>query len=173
MERRQSTEFKAIADAVQSLCSLWDQLAIRSLLIRNVATNPSCDQSKTMLPPSCAAILRCTNLLPKPSSMADGTGAGPPRSVHVITTSSLWALHDTSSVPLGSESEPYFAELVASSWITSASVVLDLSPMFIFGTETRIRTLAPSSSYGANNTDNRSPRSVASLFRPANGRMRS
>lgn len=58
-----------------------------------------------------------------------------------------------------SDSAPYFAELVANSWITKASAVLEVSPTFILGTETRIRTLAPFSSYGASRTDMRSPRS--------------
>ena len=43
----------------------------------------------------------------------------------MTTTSSSWALHDTSSVPLAIDSAPYFAEFVANSWITKASVVLD------------------------------------------------
>jgi hypothetical protein len=41
-------------------------------------------------------------------------------------------------VPLATESEPYFAEFVANSWITSACVALDASHTFIFGTETRM-----------------------------------
>jgi hypothetical protein len=71
---------------------------------------------------------------------------GPHRSVHMSAISSSWALHETSSVPLATDKEPYLAQLAASSWITNASVVLDLSPTFIFGTETRMRTLAPCSS---------------------------
>jgi hypothetical protein len=46
----------------------------------------------------------------------------------MITTSSSGPLHDTSSVPLATDSDPYFAEFVASSWITRARVVLELSP---------------------------------------------
>ena len=149
------------------------QFARRSLLIRRMTTKPSSDQSKVIAPPSWAAILRCTNLLPKPSSFVGATTGGPPRSVHLTTTSSSWALHDTSKVPLESDSAPYFAELVANSCITKASAVLEVSPTFILGTETRIRTLAPSSSYGASRTEMRSPRSVASLFRPGTGRIRS
>src|SRR6267142_7116175 len=84
---------------------------MRSLLMRRVATTPSSDQSNTIAPPSWAAILRCTNLLPKPSSVAGTLIGGPPRSVQVITTSSPWALHDTSNVPLATDSDPYFAEL--------------------------------------------------------------
>jgi hypothetical protein len=61
----------------------------------------------------------------------------------MITTWSSRPLHDTSSVPLATDSDPYFAEFVASSWIVRARVVLELSPTFIFGTETRMRTLAP------------------------------
>src|SRR5215212_7818303 len=57
-----------------------------SLLMRRVATRPSVDQSKAIVPPSCAAMLRCTNLLPKPSSVAGAEIDGPPRSVHTITT---------------------------------------------------------------------------------------
>lgn len=64
------------------------QFARRSLLIRRVPTTPSADQSKAIVPPSWAAILRCTNLLPKPSSFVGATTGGPPRSVHVTTTSS-------------------------------------------------------------------------------------
>src|SRR3954451_6218254 len=119
------------------------QFATRCLLIRNVTTTPSSDQSKAMVPPSRAAILRCTNLLPKPSSFVGATTGGPPRSVHITTTSSSWALHDTSNVPLEIDNAPYFAELVANSWITRASAVLEVSPTLILGTETRIRTLAP------------------------------
>src|SRR4051812_724143 len=141
------------------------QFARRSLLIRRVTTTPSSDQSKAIVPPSWAAILRCTNLLPKPSSFVGATTGGPPRSVHITTTSFSSALHDTSKVPLESDSAPYFAELVANSWITKASAVLEVSPTFILGTETRIRTLAPFSSYGASRTEMRSPRSVASLLR--------
>ena len=147
--------------------------AILSLLIRRVATKPSVDQSKAIVPPSCAAMLRCTSLLPKPSSVAGAEMAGPPRSVHLIMTSSSWPLHDTSSVPLATDSDPYFAEFVASSWIFWARVVLELSPTFVCGTETRMRTLASFSSYGASSTEMRSPRSAASRFRPGLGRMRS
>src|SRR3954470_21542124 len=140
------------------------QFARRSLLMRRMITTPSSDQSKLIAPPSWAAILRCTNWLPKPSSFVGATTGGPPRSVHLTTTSSSWALHDTSRVPLESDSAPYFAELVANSCNTRASAVLEASPTFILGTETRIRTLAPFSSYGASRTEMRSPRSVPSLF---------
>jgi hypothetical protein len=54
------------------------QFARRSLLIRRVTTRPSSDQSKAMVPPSWAAILRCTNLLPKPSGFVGATTGGPP-----------------------------------------------------------------------------------------------
>jgi len=121
------------------------QFAIRSRLMRSVTTRPSADQSKAMVPPSWALMLRWISLLPKPSVVSADFG-GPPRSVHMITTSSSCALHDTSSVPLETDSEPYFAELVASSWMTSANVVLERSPTFILGTDTRMRTLAPFSS---------------------------
>src|SRR5437588_5170258 len=39
-------------------------------------------QSNPMVPPNWAAMLRCTNLLPKPSSIVGATMGGPPRSVH-------------------------------------------------------------------------------------------
>ena len=64
------------------------QFARRLLLIRKVTTTPSSDQSKAMVPPSWAAILRCTNLLPKPCSLTGAMTGGPPRSVHITTTSS-------------------------------------------------------------------------------------
>src|SRR3954465_15387719 len=98
-------------------------------------------------------MLRCINLLPKPSAFWGATTGGPPRSVQAITTSSSLALQDTSTVPLAVDSAPYFAEFVANSWTTNANVVLEASPTLIFGTETRMRTLASFSSYGASNTD--------------------
>ena len=95
------------------------QFARRSLLIRRMTTTPSSDQSKLIAPPSWAAILRCTNWLPKPSSFVGAATGGPPRSVHLTTTSSSssWALHDTSRVPLDSDSAPYSQ----SWWPTHAS----------------------------------------------------
>ena len=67
-------------------------------------------------------MLRWTNLLPKPSSLAGAAIGGPPRSVHVTTTSSSLALHDTSNVPLARESAPYLAEFITISWITKTNV---------------------------------------------------
>ena len=64
------------------------QYARRFLLIRRATTRPSCAQSNVMAPPSCAATVRCTNLLPKPSGIEGATTGGPPRSVHMTTTSS-------------------------------------------------------------------------------------
>ena len=84
---------RAQAIAIAAHCRLTNtafktaHLAILSLLIRRVATRPSADQSKAIVPPSCAATLRCINLLPKPSGAAGAEMGGPPRSVHTITTS--------------------------------------------------------------------------------------
>ena len=64
------------------------QYARRFLLIRRATTRPSCAQSNVMAPPSCVATVRCTNLLPKPSGIEGATTGGPPRSVHMTTTSS-------------------------------------------------------------------------------------
>src|SRR5688572_17246044 len=99
-----------------------------------------------MAPSSWADILLCTSLLPKPSRVAGALIGGPPRSVQVMTTLSSLALQDTSKVPLARDSAPYLVELVASSWITKAKAVLEDSPTFILGTDTRIRTVAPFSS---------------------------
>src|SRR4051794_24638435 len=104
--------------------------------MRSVTTTPSCDQSKAIAPPSWADMLRCTSLLPKPSTATGTRTGGPPRSVHTTISSSPAPLQDTSKVPLDVERAPYLVELVASSWRTRASVMLDLSPTLILGTET-------------------------------------
>jgi hypothetical protein len=61
-----------------------------------------------------------TSLLPNP--VRDGFSTrGPPRSVQLIRQSPSGAIvHATASVPSGTDSDPYFAALVISSWTTSA-----------------------------------------------------
>ena len=110
-----STSIRACDRATTMLRRSSTQYARRPLLIRRVTTTPSGDQSNAMAPPSCAATVRCTNLLPKPSGTEGATTGGPPRSVHITTTSSSRAVHDTSRVPRALERAPYFAEFVANS----------------------------------------------------------
>src|SRR5829696_4446115 len=78
-------------------------------------------------------MLRFTNLVPNPAAAAGAVTVGPLRSVQTTTTTSSWALHDTSSRPVASESAPYFSELVASSWTTIAKVVAAPTPAASLG----------------------------------------
>src|SRR6476659_49539 len=90
------------------------------------------------------AVEHFASIAPSPAGEAT---AGPPRSVQVTTTSLSWAGQAISKVPVGDDRAPYFSELVASSWRTSASVVAACSPTPMRGTETRTRPLnAPMSS---------------------------
>ena len=68
-------------------------------------------------------MLRATILLPKPGGLSGVATGGPPRSVQTMTTSLSSSAQVTSSNPDTVEKAPYFAELVASSWMTRANVV--------------------------------------------------
>ena len=59
-------------------------------------------------------MLRLTSLLPKPVGSVGAATGGPPRSVQTVTTSSSWAVHDTSSVPSAAESAPYLIDYLKS-----------------------------------------------------------
>src|ERR1700712_1334146 len=102
---------------------------------------PSALQSQEIEPPSWIVMPRLSSLLPYPPSPVGAATDGPPRSVQTTTTSVSWAAQDISSVPVGEDNAPYFSELVASSWTTSASVVAACSPTPMRGTETRTRPL--------------------------------
>jgi hypothetical protein len=121
--------------------------ASRPLVMRRVTMTPSALQSHEIEPPSWTVMARLRSLLPYPPSPAGEATVGPPRSVQTTTTSVSWAGQAISNVPVGDDRAPYFSELVASSWTTSASVVAACSPTPMRGTETRTRPLnAPMSS---------------------------
>jgi hypothetical protein len=72
-QRQPRPAFEHAIEQLQCCAVRGTQYARRPLLIRKVTTTPSGDQSNAIAPPSCAATVRCTNLLPKPSSVDGAT----------------------------------------------------------------------------------------------------
>jgi len=108
---------------------MWFQRDRQSKSIRSVTITPSLDQSNAMSPPRPLDTARATILLPKPDRAEGATTGGPPLSAQIMLTSfsPAWVVADTSSVPCGAESAPYFTELVANSCTIKASDVIACS----------------------------------------------
>src|SRR5450631_1214308 len=118
--------------------------AMRSLATESRIVRPSAFQSYEMSPPSWPFTVARASRAPKPSSPSPRWSTrGPPRSVHVKANLPSPSEQATSIWPVGVESAPYLAALVANSWRSKAKPVSEPPASPISGP--LIVTCAPSS----------------------------